>query len=95
MKKKISNKILYLSFHNSIKKKFGVNRFVTKKELMIKLGRQFLVPKNLRKVALKELENMKLIEKEDEKYFKILDFDLDLEKDVNKFYQNIGFFCFF
>lgn len=88
----VNHKILYLSFHNSIKKKFGVNRLVSKKELKIKLGRQFLVPKNLTIVALKELENMGLIKKENSVYYKILDINFDLEENVNKFYMQIGLF---
>ncbi len=88
----MDNKILYLSFHNSIKKKFGVNRLISKKEIIIKLGRQFLVPKPLRIVALDELEKMKLIKKECNEYYKILDCELNLEEDTNKFLKKLGFF---
>jgi len=88
---KINKKILYLSFHNSIKKKFGVNRLISKEDIIIKLGRQFLVPKPLRIVALKELEEMKLLKKEDANNYKILEGDFDLE-DTNKFYKTIGLF---
>ena len=88
---KINKKILYLSFHNSIKKKFGVNRLISKEDIIIKLGRQFLVPKPLRIVALKELEEMNLLKKEDANNYKILDCEIDIE-DTNKFYQTIGLF---
>jgi len=84
--------LLYLSFHNSIKKVFGVNRIVTKEELMIKLGRQFLVPKRLRICAIKELENMNLIKKEEGSNFKILDYELNVEEDANKFLKVMKIF---
>lgn len=87
---KLNNTILYLSFHNSIKKKFGVHKLVHKKELIIKLGRQFLVPKKLRVKAVEELEKMGLIKKEDKDYFKILEGDFDLETNPRKFYKSIG-----
>jgi len=87
---KISNKILYLSFHNSLKKKFGVNKLISKEEIRIKLGRQFLVPKNLRNNAVKELEKMGLIKKQDKNSFLILEGEFDLENNPNKFYKEIG-----
>lgn len=88
---KIDNKILYLSFHNSLKKLFGVNRFVEKEMIKIKLGRQFLVPKSLREEAVKELERMKLIEVKGNQ-IKILEGDYDLENNPNKFYLELGMF---
>lgn len=89
---KISNKILYLSFHNSLKKVYGVGRIITRKELHTKLGRQYLVPKNLRLVACKELEKMGLIKNVRKNEFEILDSEVNLEEDVNKFYQKIRLF---
>ena len=77
---KLDKKILYLSFHNSLRKKFGINRVVTKKEIIIKLGRQFLVPKHLREDAINELERMELLEKVDRNNIKILDCDICIEK---------------
>ena len=77
---KLDKKILYLSFHNSLRKKFGVNRVVCKREIIIKLGRQFLVPKHLREDAINELEMMGLLEKIDKNHIKILDCDICLEK---------------
>ena len=87
---RINSKILYLSFHNSLKKKFGVNKVIHKEEIIIKLGRQFLVPKNLRIKAVEELEKMGLIKKEDNDYFKILEGDFDLENNPQEFYKSIG-----
>ena len=86
----ISNKILYLSLHNSLKKKYGVNRLVKKEDVKTKLGRQYLVPKNLRNIAIDELERMNLIKIEDSYYVKILEGDFDLENNPNKFFMAIG-----
>lgn len=91
----LENKILYLSFHNSIKKIYGINRIVTRKELMSKLGRQFLVPKPLRILAIKELEEMGLLKKESKNEFKILDCDLNIEEDANKFLRRMNIFGVF
>ena len=85
----LNNKILYLSFHNSLKKKFGVNKLISKDQVRIKLGRQFLVPKNLRNSAIKELVSMNLL-KEKEDGFIILEGEYDLENNPNKFYKDIG-----
>ncbi len=92
MKGKLKIGILYLSFHNSLKKIYGVNRVVTQEELKIKLGRQFLVPKRLRVVAIKELTKMNLLKEEDKDCFKILDYELNIEEDANKFLKMLNFF---
>jgi len=85
---KLNDNILYLSFHNSIKKIYGVNKFVEIEKIRIKLGRQYLVPKRFRDKAILELENMGLI-KVEEKYVKVLDKDLDLENCHLQIKQNI------
>jgi hypothetical protein len=85
----INIKILYLAFHNSLKKVYG-NRLVTKKILYMKLGRHSLVPKCLRELAIKEFEEMGLIKKEDRDLYKIIDYKLNLEEDANKFLQRIN-----
>lgn len=92
MKSKLNRGILYLSFHNSIKKVFGINRTITKKELMSKLGRQYLVPKPLRIIAIKELEEMDLLKKQTKNEFIILDCELNIEEDANKFFQKVKLF---
>lgn len=84
--------LLYLSFHNSLKKVYGVNRIVSKARLMAKLGRQFLVPKQLRILAIKELEKMNLIKRESENEFKILDYELNIEEDTNLFFKMMNLF---
>lgn len=89
--KKSDLKILYLSFHNSLKKRYGINTIICKKEIFTKLGRQFLVPKGLRVIALKELEVLGLIKKEDKSNYKILKGD-NIEDKTNEFYKNANLF---
>ena len=89
---KLKAGLLYLSFHNSLKKVYGKNRTVSKELLMAKLGRQFLVPKRLRILAIKELEKMKLLKQESKNEFKILDYKLNIEEDANKFFKIMNFF---
>ncbi len=91
-KDKLKVGLLYLSFHNSLKKVYGVNRVVTKKDIIIKLGRQFLVPKPVRALAIKELEQMGLLKEESKNNFKILDYDLNIEEDTNKFFIRLKMF---
>ncbi len=87
--------ILYLSFHNSLKKLYGVNRIVSKEAMIIKLGRQFLVPKRLRVSAVKELEKMGLLKEESKTEYKILDYKLNIEEDASKFLRAMSIFNIF
>ena len=91
MKEKLKIGILYLSFHNSLKKVYGINRVVTKKELTTKLGRQFLVPKRMRIPAIKELVKLNLLKEESKDSFKILDYELNIEEDANIFLKAMSF----
>ncbi len=84
--------LLYLSFHNSLKKVYGVNKIVTKDQLIEKLGRHGLVPKQLRISTIKELEKMKLLKKESDNKFKILDYELNIEEDTNLFFKMMNLF---
>ena len=83
--------LLYLSFHNSLKKVYGINKIVTKDQLLEKLGRHGLVPKQLRIIAIKELEKMNLLKRESENSFKILDYKLNIEEDASKFFKIMHF----
>jgi spore coat polysaccharide biosynthesis predicted glycosyltransferase SpsG len=83
--------ILYLSFHNLLKRKIGLNRYTTKKEINAMLGRHFLVPKNLRIAVIKELKNMNLI-KEDSSGILIIDYKLDVNEDANKLFKLLKLF---
>jgi len=83
--------ILYLSFHNLLKKKVGINRYTNKKEINAMLGRHFLVPKNLRIAVIKELKNMNLI-KEEKEGILIIDYKLDVSQDANKLFKMLKLF---
>ena len=84
--------LLYLSLHNQLKKKVGLNRIINRKEFFTILGKHFLIPKNVRACIVKEMELMHLIKIVNRDTFKILDFNLDIEKDANKFYKTLELF---
>lgn len=90
-KKRLQIGLLYLSFHNSLKKVYGVNSIINERDIEIKLGRQFLVPRPLRIIAIKELVNMKLLKKVDKGLYKILDYKLNVEEDTQEFLKRIKF----
>ena len=89
---KINPGILYLSLHNLLRKKVGVGCTISKKEFYCALGKHFLIPKNLRAVIIKEMEIRGLVKQENKEDIKILNCDEDLEKDANKFMQQVGIF---
>ena len=91
-KSTLDERILYLSFHNSIKKVFGVNKIIARKAIITKLGKQYLVPPNLREAAVKELILMGLFERIDRDNIKILEPKLDIELDANKFFKSLHLF---
>lgn len=84
--------LLYLSLHNQLKKKVGVGHIITIKNFYEILGRHFLIPKNLRIIMVYEMVEMELVVREGADYLKILSCDIDMERDVNKFYRKIGLF---
>jgi len=94
-KKMLKIGILYLSFHNSLRKVYGTGKIVSEEDLIIKLGRQFLVPKRLRLLAVKELVKRNLIKRESNKEFKILNYEFDIEKDTNEFLKKMNWFSIF
>jgi hypothetical protein len=56
------------------------------------LGKHFLIPKNLREVAIKELEQMKLIQKVDRDNIRLLECKIDIERNQNEFLQEMRLF---
>jgi hypothetical protein len=89
---KINISLLYLSLHNQLQKSVGFDKTITRKDLFCILGKHFLIPKNVRVCIIKELELMKMIEKIDRDTIKILDYDLNIERDVNSFYKTLKLF---
>lgn len=90
--KDLDIKLFYLSCHNLLKNKFGINHSIPRKVVYGELGRHFLIPKKLRIVALKELEEMQLIQIIDRDNVIILNCKLDMEKDASKFFKKVNLF---
>ncbi len=84
--------ILYLGLHNQLLKKFGVGGIIKRKELFCKLGKHGQIPKKIRYLVIKEMEEKDLIEILNRDEMKILSIDIDLEKDANKLYQSAGIY---
>jgi len=84
--------LLYISLYNQLVKRVGVGRTLTHKEFFCMIGKHFLVPKNLRPVVVKEMEDRKLVKQELNGEITVLDNDFDLENNANKFYKRVGLF---
>lgn len=93
--KKLDIGLLYISLHNLLRKKIGVNRYISKKDFYTILGKHFLIPKNIRIVVIKEMENRGLVKQETKENIKILDCDLDMKSNINNWYQKVGIFNIF
>lgn len=90
--KDISLNLLYISLHNLLLRKVGTDRMMTQKELFCHLGKHFLIPGKIKPVILKEMQNLKMIEKVDRYKIKVLECKWDLEKDAQKFYEWAGIY---
>ena len=84
--------LLYLSLHNQLKRKVGLNGFISRKEFYTIIGKHYLIPRKLRDCQINEMENLKLISIVDKSTIKILKCNLDLEKDEDKIYKLAGLF---
>lgn len=82
--------LLYLALHNQLKKKYGENTIISRREFIIKVGRHFILPKSLRPLILNEMEQANLLLKIDRDHIKILPCDIDLEKNQYELYQLIN-----
>lgn len=89
---KLNTNILYLSLYNLLRKKHKIGQPITKKEIFCELGKHFLVPKNLRQIVIFEMEKLKLLKQENSNQIILLDFEINLEKDANKFYEKFHIF---
>ena len=56
------------------------------------LGRVYHIPKKLRVVVIKEMEELKMITEGRKGIIHILPMITDPEKDANKFYEELGIF---
>jgi len=91
-KEKLEIGLLYISLHSLLRRKYGINRYISRKDFYTILGKHFLIPKNIRIVVIKEMENRGLVKQETKEEIKILDCNLDIENDTNKWFQKVGIF---
>jgi len=84
--------LLYLSCHNLLKKRYGIGKPITRKQLYCELGRHFLIPWKLRDCMVKELEELELIKKINSDTYILIDIKLDLEEDANKLFKKMHMF---
>jgi len=84
--------LLYLCLHGLLKRRYGLGNEITRKELFCELGKHFLVPKHVRPLIIKEMEKLKLLQKDGGGKFIILKGEIDLESDTNRFYEYYGLF---
>jgi len=89
MKKDVD--VLYFSLHNHLRKKFG-QKPIPNKEFFALLGRHFLIPKPLRIIVLKEMEQRKLVEVIDKQTITIISSNLTVEEATGEFYKKMGFY---
>ena len=86
---KIKIGLLYLGLHNQLFKKYGTT-IISRKEFFCKLGKHYMIPKNLREFVIKEMTNFELIKRVDRDNIEILRSEIDIEKDANKIYEMCG-----
>ena len=91
-KKELNIGLLYISLHSLLRRRVGVNRYISRKDFYTILGKHFLIPKNIRIVVIKEMENRGLVKQGTNEEIKILDCDLNIDKDINSWYQKVGIF---
>ncbi len=84
--------LLYLSLHNQINKTCKMDKIISREQFFTILGKHFLVPKNIRDCEIKEMILMGLIKKQEKGKYEILEYDLNIEEDANKFYQTLELF---
>ena len=84
--------LLYLGLHNQLIKKFGEEGVVKRKDFFCKLGKHGQIPKNIRYLVIKEMEQKKLIKIINRDEIQIERIDIDIEKDSNKLYEMAGIY---
>lgn len=82
--------LLYLGLHNQLTKKFGENGIFSRKEFFTKLGKHSQIPKELRPIILKEMEEKELIKRLNRDTLMVLEVDINIEDDCGKLYKICG-----
>jgi len=90
MEKKLKIGLLYLGLHNQLVKKHGENSVITRKEFFCKLGKHYMIPKELRPWIVKEMVKINLIERTNRDNIKILKCDINIEENQNKLYKRLN-----
>lgn len=83
--------LLYISLYNQLVKRVGISRTISRKDFFCIIGKHFLVPKNLRVIVIKEMENKNLIKQKNNEII-ILKNNFTLEKNTTKLYQMAGLY---
>lgn len=83
-KQKLSVGLLYLGLHNQLKKTYGENTIIERKEFFGKVGKHYQIPKPLRPWILKEMVKSNLIEVVNRDKIKILPFEIDIEENYSQ-----------
>lgn len=82
--------LLYLGLHNQLVKKYGENSVITRKELFTKLGKHYMMPKDLRHFVIKEMIKADLIERVNRDNIKILAIEINIEENQHELFKLIG-----
>ncbi len=90
--KEISLNLLYISLHNLLLRKVGIDKIMTQKELFCHLGKHFLIPKNIKPIIFKEMQNLNMVKKIDRYKIEVLECKWDLETDTAEFYKWAGIY---
>jgi len=91
-KEELSIGLLYLGLHNQLIKKYGEGIVITRKEFFEKIGRHYMLPKNLRPIIIKEMERANLVKQVSRDKLEIIKQKIDIEKDSNKIYSMLKMF---
>jgi hypothetical protein len=83
--------ILYISLYNQLKNNTNMSRIISRERFFTIIGKHYLVPKPLRDLVIKEMEQRQLIKCCSKETIEILDCDYNLNE-PNKFYQRIGLY---
>ncbi len=83
---KLNRGILYLSLHNQLKRNVGLNKRLGEREFFIIIGKHFLIPKRYKKMMINEMENIGLLKRVEGKELEVLECDIDIENDIDKFF---------
>ena len=83
--------VLYLCFHKKLYNCYGCT-VVNRKDVLEKMGEIYKIPKNLRVVIMKEMEDLDMISKINRDKIKINSCMIDVEENISRIYYKLGMF---